>query len=188
MACAAIFVASAGAQSLADIAKQTRNWQKNNPNAKVIDNDVIPSVVDISSSAPVATATDSSAAKKSETGGNQDATAKEENKTASEKAAESEQDQKNISAWKKQINDEKKEINQLERELNVAQREAGLHAAVYYSDAGTMLRDSAKFAEDSRKLQAEIDNKTAALAAARQKLTDLQEEARKAGVPGNQLD
>ena len=51
-----------------------------------------------------------------------------------------------------------------------------------------MLRDSGKFAEDSRKLQAEIDTKTQALADAKQKLTDLQEEARKAGVPQNQLD
>jgi len=59
---------------------------------------------------------------------------------------------------------------------------------VYYADAGAMLRDSGKFAEDSRKLQAEIDTKTQALADAKQKLTDLQEEARKAGVPQNQLD
>ena len=190
IACSAILVASAGAQSLADVAKQTRAKQKANPNAKVIDNDVLPSTMDTSSETPAASTSPAStltAAKKDETGNSQPA-AKELSKAESEKAAGDQEDQKNIDLWKKQINDEKREISQLERELNVAQREAGLHAAVYYADAGTMLRDSAKFAEDNRKLQAEIDTKTQALAAAKQKLADLQEEARKAGVPGNQLD
>lgn len=188
-ACVVILVTGAQAQSLADVAKQTRAKQKANPNAKVIDNDVIPSA-DTSSTAPAASTSPAStqtAANKDETSNSQPA-AKEASKTESEKTADAAEDQKNIDLWKKQINDQKKEITQLERELNVAQREAGLHAAVYYADAGTMLRDSAKFADDNRKLQAEIDTKTQALAAAKQKLADLQEEARKAGVPSNQLD
>jgi hypothetical protein len=195
IACGVIFVASAGAQSLVDVAKQTRARQKANPNAKVIDNDVIPSTLDVSSSAPAASSPAASntsgstelVARKDGTAGNQEA-AKEESKTDAEKASAATEDQKNINLWTKQINDEKKEISQLERELNVAQREAGLHAAVYYADAGSMLRDSGKFAEDNKRLQAEIDTKTQALAAAKQKLADLQEEARKAGVPANQLD
>lgn len=186
----AFLAISAGAQSVADVAKQSRARQKANPNARVIDNDVIPSSIEISSSTPASTsstpATASSEGKKDETSGKEEA-AKDENKTEQEKSANAE-DQKNIDAWKKQINEEKKEINQLTRELNVAQREAGLHNAVYYADAGAMLRDQAKFAEDSRKLQAEIDAKSQALTDAKQKLADLQEQARKAGVPSNQLD
>ena len=46
-----------------------------------------------------------------------------------------------------------------------------------------MLRDQTKFAEDSRKEQAEIDGKKQALDAAQQKLADLQEQARKTGLP-----
>ncbi len=56
-------------------------------------------------------------------------------------------------------------------------------AAAYYGDAGTMLRDQAKFAEDTRKEQDEINTKKQALDAAQQKLEDLQEQARKAGLP-----
>lgn len=197
--CVAFFVASAGAQSVVDAARQSRARQKANPSAKVIDNDIIPSTLDFSSTPAEPASTGSTTtpvpassegrkdevSPKQETGKDEK---KDENKTDSDKTANSDEDKKNIDAWKKQINDEKKEISQLERELNVAQREAGLHNAVYYADAGTMLRDSAKFADDSRKLQGEIDTKTQALADAKQKLADLQEQARKAGVPANQLD
>ena len=192
----ALFVACAGAQSVVDAARQSRARQKANPSAKVIDNDIIPSTLDFSSTPaePASTGSTTSASsegRKDEVSPKQEAgkdEKKDENKTDSDKSANSDEDKKNIDAWKKQINDEKKEISQLERELNVAQREAGLHNAVYYADAGTMLRDSAKFADDSRKLQGEIDTKTQALADAKQKLADLQEQARKAGVPANQLD
>lgn len=196
MVCVAIFVAAAGAQSVADIAKQSRARQKANPNAKVIDNDIIPSALDSAPAAPPAAAPATPASpepaapsegRKDEVSDKQNA-GKDENKAAPDQAASSEEDRKNIDAWKKQINEEKREVSQLERELNVAQREAGLHSAVYYADAGSMLRDSAKFADDSRKLQTEIDTKSQALAAAKQKLGDLQEGARKAGVPANQID
>jgi hypothetical protein len=46
-----------------------------------------------------------------------------------------------------------------------------------------MLRDQTKFAEDVRKEQDEINGKKQALDAAQQKLADLQEQARKAGMP-----
>ncbi|HZD93674.1 MAG TPA: hypothetical protein VE133_05425 [Candidatus Sulfotelmatobacter sp.] len=84
---------------------------------------------------------------------------------------------------KKQIESQKKEIATLQREVDVAEREARLRAAAYYADAGVMLRDQAKFAEDSRKEQSEIGGKKQALEAAQQKLSDLQEQARKAGLP-----
>ena len=62
------------------------------------------------------------------------------------------------------------------------ERESRLRAAAYYADAGVMLRDQAKFAEDSRKSQDEINGKKQALEAAQQKLGDMQEQARKAGL------
>jgi predicted nucleic acid-binding Zn-ribbon protein len=46
-----------------------------------------------------------------------------------------------------------------------------------------MMRDQAKFAEDTRKAQDEINGKKQALETAQQKLADLQEQARKAGLP-----
>jgi len=184
--CVSALIVSAGAQSVVDVARASRARQKANPNAKVIDNDVIPSAIDASSyTSPYASAR-ASDDKKDDSSAKKDA-AKDENKTG-DKTSTADDDQKNIDSWMKLINDEKKEIRQLERELNVAQREAGVRSAVYYADAGTMLRDSAKYAEDNRKLQAEIETKTQALASAKQKLADLEEQARKAGVPSSRLD
>src|SRR5215510_1228534 len=186
--CVSALIVSAGAQSVVDVARASRAKQKANPNAKVIDNDVIPSAIDASSyRSPYASAKPSDD-RKDYTSAKKDA-AKDDSKNSADKTASADNDdQKNIDSWMKLINDEKKEISQLERELNVAQREAGVRSAVYYADAGTMLRDSAKYAEDNRKLQAEIETKTQALASAKQKLADLEEQARKAGVPSSRLD
>ena len=81
-----------------------------------------------------------------------------------------------------EISKQKDEITKLQHELDIAQREQRLNAAAYYGDAGVRLRDQAKFAESSRKKQEEIDGKKKAIADAQQKLTDLQEQARKAGL------
>jgi hypothetical protein len=188
---ASIFVVSAGAQSLADIAAQTRARQKANPNAKIIDNDILPSVPE-SSASPSDSKQEETAKKdsaKSDDKDKKDADKKDqdkdkEGKKDGDKTADASQ---KADSLKKQIDDQEKEIAQLQREIDVAQREARLRAAAYYADAGTMLRDQGKFAEDSRKLQGEVDAKTQALAAARQKLDDLQEQARKSGIPSSEV-
>jgi len=85
-----------------------------------------------------------------------------------------------------EIKTQKDEIARLQHELDIAQREQRLNAAAFYGDAGVQLRDQAKFAEDSRKKQSEIDGKKQAIDAAQQKLSDLEEQARKAGLPSNE--
>jgi len=187
---ASIFVVTAAAQSVVDAARQSRARQKAHPNAPVIDNDVIPSSIEASSYAAVATPPSQATAdaKTPATADSNKPDAKSEAKADSDKPAATEDEHKKAEDLKAKIADQKKEIKQLERELNVAQREAGVRAAVYYADAGTMLRDSAKFSEDSRNLKSEIDTKTQALADARAKLEDLQEQARKAGISGSQLE
>jgi hypothetical protein len=85
-------------------------------------------------------------------------------------------------AFKAKADEQKKNIAQLERELDVAQREYRIKVALYYADVGNELRDSKKWAEEDRKQRAEIDDKQKTLAAAKQKLADIQEQARKAGV------
>src|SRR5436309_1479588 len=175
---------SAMAQSLGDIARKSRAEKKANASAKVIDNDVLPSS---SSSAPAADQKDSTAASGDQKDSSADAAKPEGDKESNKKSA-ADQDKANIEAWKKQIAEQKKEITQLQRELDVDEREARLRAAAFYADAGVMLRDQAKFAEDTRKSQAEIDGKKQVIADAKQKLDDLLEQARKAGVPSGQLD
>jgi len=104
-----------------------------------------------------------------------------ENKDDSKKSAADDIKQK-TEDWNKRVEAQRNEIVLLQRELDVAQREQRLRAAAFYADAGTQLRDSAKYAEDSRKEQETIDTKKQALDRAQEKLADLEEQARKAGV------
>jgi hypothetical protein len=181
---ASFLVVNAGAQSLADIAAQTRAKQKNSTNSQVIDNDILPSVSD-PSSYPLPYET------KKDDGTGDSTNASDKDKKDADKTDPGKKDEQKTAAtadkqgsdvFKKKIEDQEKEILTLQRELEIAQREARLRAAEYYADAGTMLRDQGKFADETKKTQAEIDAKTQALADAKQKLADLQEEARKSGM------
>jgi chromosome segregation ATPase len=166
------FAAVAVAQqepSLGDVARANRAKKHTSSSAIKLDDDTMPR-----SSTP-STGSEPETAKKS------DDKSAEEKQAAKKDAAEA-QKQKNEDL-KKQIDDEKKEIATLQRELDIAQREERLRAAAFYGDAGTMLRDQTKFAEDTRKAQDEINGKKQAVEAAQQKLADLQEQARKAGLP-----
>lgn len=175
VACAGLLVASASAQSLGDVARQARANKKPGTPKTVFDNDTMPSV-----NAPQ---------EPSKADANKDSATKDDDKDKKDdKDAKKDGDKKSPEDYKKQIDAQKREILQLQRELDVAEREAKLRAAAFYADAGVRLRDSAKFDEDTRKEQAEIESKKQALDAANQKLADLQETARKAGVPPGQLD
>jgi len=168
-----VFAAAAVAQqeqSLGDVARANRAKKHTSSSAIKLDDDTMPR-----SSTP-STSSEPETAKKTE-----DKSA-DADKEAAKKDAAAAQKQKNEDL-KKQIDDEKKEIATLQRELDIAQREARLRAAAFYGDAGTMLRDQTKFAEESRKAQDEINGKKQALETAQQKLSDLQEQARKAGLP-----
>ena len=194
-----VFLVSAGAQSLADIANQSRAKQKANPSIRTIDNDVLPSVGDtLAGSAEVSK---SSKADDSSTNANTPPADADKDKappsaedkdkkqaSAEDKKKADDEQHKKADEWKQKISDQKKENAQLQRDLDVAEREARLNAAAYYADAGVMLRNQGQFAEDSRKRQEEIDSKKQALETSKHKLEDLQDEARKAGVPSNQLD
>ena len=148
-------------QSLGDAARKARA-EKKAPAAVVIEGEGTPQFDSQPSEAtsPEAKAADKSQVKKS--------------------AAELEKQK--TDDWNAKIAAQKKEIALLQRELDVVQREQRLRAAAFYADAGVQLRDQAKYAEDSRKEQEQIDTKKKALDQAQQKLEDLQEQARKAGA------
>jgi hypothetical protein len=173
-----ILAASATAQSVADAARKARAQQHPSTATIRLDGD---------STARLATNSigtgEPDKAKDADS-----ATKAADAKPADAKAADSKDQAKAPSKptaddWTKKIEEQKKEISTLQRELDILQREQRLRAAAFYADAGTQLRDSAKFAEDSRKEQADIDAKKQALTEAQQKLEDLQEAARKAGSP-----
>ncbi|HEY1939609.1 MAG TPA: hypothetical protein VGJ33_16885 [Candidatus Angelobacter sp.] len=170
-----LFAAAAFAQeSLGDVARANRAKKHTNTNTVKLDDDSMPHSTGASLDATTK-ADDKNTDEKSPD-------AKDANtKDAAKKDPAEEQKLKN-EELKKQIDAQNKEIATLQRELDIAQREAKLRASAYYGDAGTMLRDQAKFAEETRKEQDEISTKKQALDTAQAKLADLQEQARKSGI------
>jgi hypothetical protein len=63
------------------------------------------------------------------------------------------------------------------------QREYRLRAAAFYADAGNRMRDSKDWDKEDREYKDHIAEKQKAVDEAKQKLDQLQEDARKAGVP-----
>lgn len=163
--------AATAQQSVADAARQARTQKRPGTATVRLDGDAMPRL-----------ATASSAEPEKAKGTEQPADAKPADGKDQAKAKPAEPAKPKAEEWTRKIEEQKKEIATLQRELDILQREQRLRAAAFYGDAGTQLRDQAKFAEDSRKEQADIDAKKQALAEAQQKLADLQEAARKAGV------
>jgi hypothetical protein len=84
--------------------------------------------------------------------------------------------------WKSKVADQQKKIADLDREVNLMEREHQVKVAVYYADAGNQLRDSKAWFEQERKYEEDHTSKKKALEEAQQKLSDMKEHARKAGV------
>ena len=166
-----LFVCMSPAQTLADVARKQRQ-DKKQPNAKVYTNDDLQSSPPANSPAPAAAAASVPAGTSAATS---DKT-KKDDKTAAD------EDEAKRKSFKSRADAAKAEIAQIQHDLEIAEREYKLRAAVYYADAGNSLRDPKAWADQDRKYQAERANKQKDLDAAKQKLADIQDEARKAGV------
>jgi len=105
------------------------------------------------------------------------APAQEEKKDA---AAEK---QKALAELQKHLTDQQAEIAKLEKEISALETQRQNRATAYYADVGTRLRDNTKWMEAQQKNDKELADKKQALADAQNKLSDLQEQARKAGIP-----
>jgi hypothetical protein len=90
--------------------------------------------------------------------------------------------QKLDDTWKGKMADQKNQVDLATRELDVAQKEYQLKAAQMYGDVGNRLRNSAEWDKENTQYKSDIDQKQKALEDAKQKLDDMQEEARKAGA------
>jgi hypothetical protein len=91
--------------------------------------------------------------------------------------------QKAAAGWKDRISAQKEKLDLLSRELDVMQREYRLRAAAFYADAGNRMRNSGTWDQEDAKYKDQIDQKQKAIDAAKQQLNDMQEQARKEGVP-----
>jgi len=90
-----------------------------------------------------------------------------------------------IKQWEDKLTSQKDQIDLLARELDVLQREYQIRAAAMYADAGNRMRNQVDWDKQDSQYKQQIADKQKALDDAKQKLDDLQEEARKAGVPAS---
>ena len=164
----------ASAQSLAQAAQEAKAEKKAAPAAHVYTNDDIAAPAE---SMPAKPAADASAAKT-------DSDAKDADQPADKDKKDSKEDAKaKATALQSQIDSLKKYIAEQEHDLSITEREHQIKVAEYYADAGTQLRTSGKWFEDEKQYQTDLDAKKKAISDAKAKLDDLNEQARKAGVP-----
>jgi len=96
--------------------------------------------------------------------------------------------QKVFDVWQQKITAQQGEIDQISHELDLNQREYRLRAAAMYGDAGERLRNQAAWDKEDADYKQKIADQQKALDDAKQKLSDLQEDARKSGVPNSALE
>jgi predicted RNase H-like nuclease (RuvC/YqgF family) len=179
---------SAGGSTLGDYARQIR---KTEPAAKpkVFDNDNLPTEDKLSIVGAAPTQADNSAP---DTKTDADTKAESDAKPAQDKASapvEGEDAAKQAlwKQWGEKVTAQKDQIDLLDRELTVLQKEYQLRAAAMYGDVGNRLRNSAEWDKEDAQYKQQIADKQKALDEAKQKLDEMQEEARKAGVPSSFL-
>jgi hypothetical protein len=178
--------------SLGNYARQIRKDTDAKSKPKVFDNDNLPredklSVVGTPSQP---TGENSAEQKPAESAnapaGNESKTAAgEKPATDSSKPADEATKQAAWKQWADKIDAQQKQIDLLQRELDVTQKEYQIRAAAMYADVGNRLRNATDWDKQDAQYKQQIADKQKALDDAKQTLDQLQEEARKAGVPSS---
>jgi hypothetical protein len=174
--------ASAPEPSLGSYARAVKKDKKPQAPAKKWDNDNLPkddkiSVVGNGATASVA----ASAVPLSES----QPTAGASGKLEVQPGQSQEQRQVVYDQWQQRINTQQSQADLLQRELDVDQREYRVRAAAFYADAGDRLRNQAAWDKEDADYKQKIAEKQKALDEAKQKVTEMQEDARKSGVPSS---
>jgi hypothetical protein len=195
--------ASSTGQSLGDYARQIRKEPDAKAKPKVFDNDNLPkndklSIVGTPAAPPSDKAEEAKAEEsKPEESATEGTKAGSEakpaaDKTAAQGAAKAPDDeaarQAAIKQWTDKLTTQKQQIDLLGRELDVVQREYQIRAAAIYADAGNRLRNQADWDKQDAQYKQQIADKQKSLEEAKQKLGDLQDEARRAGMPNSVLE
>lgn len=165
-------------QSLGDYARSVRKQNANKPPAaKEYNNDNLPTNDKLS---VVGNTTDDASADQNKPAADSSA----DKDAAKVKPGQSAADRQQVyDEWKGKIADQKSKIDLASRELDVLQREYKLRAASFYADAGDRLRNSESWDKEDADYKAKIAAKQSEVDAAKKDLDDLQEQARKSGVP-----
>lgn len=85
--------------------------------------------------------------------------------------------------WQDKISSQRNANELAARELDVLQKEYQLRAAAMYADVGNRLRNSTQWDKEEADYKQKITDKQKAVDDGKQKFDDMQEDARKAGVP-----
>ena len=183
---------TASGQALGTYARQVRKTPETGNKPKVFDNDNLPKSDHLSivgkpqapaSEKPQTEAKTENAPATTGEASNEAKTASTE-KTPASKAPDDEASKQ--TAWKQwgdKIRSQQQQIDLLSRELDVLQREYQIRAAAMYADAGNRLRNQADWDKQDTQYKQQIADKQKAVDEAKQKLEELQENARKAGAP-----
>jgi hypothetical protein len=168
---------AANQSSLGDYARKIRKDAGVKEKPKVYDNDNLPTGDKLSIVGPKP---DSTADNKTS-----------EDKTSDKTDAAKTEDEAKKAQWKEwqgKLTTQKDQIDLDSRELDVLQREYELRAAAMYGDAGNRLRNEGQWDKEDADYKQKIADKQKAVDDAKAKLSDMQEDARKAGVPSNMID
>ncbi len=193
-------VSGAAAQSLGDVARSVRKTKaQQTTTSRHFDNDNLPTQTHLSvvgtetpddasaggsqASEPSKPADQSKPGQPGQEASTPDSTPAEAKAPASEPKVPPAEDKAGSDDWSKKIDGQKAKIETLSQALDVTQREYRLRAVAMYSDAGNRLRNSAQWDSDDAQYKKEIADKQQALDAAKQQLTEMEEQARKDGAP-----
>jgi hypothetical protein len=160
--------------SLGDYARKVHKDPAAKAKPKVYDNDNLPADDKLSVvGAPASAAGDASG----------DAGKTADNKDAAKPDDEQTKKQAEWKGWQDKLASQKNSIDLASRELEVLQKEYQLRAAAMYADAGNRMRNAAQWDKEDADFKQKIADKQKSVDDAKQKLDEMQEEARKAGVP-----
>jgi hypothetical protein len=173
--------AQASSQSLGDAARAARkNKPQSDTTVRHYDNDNLPTTETLSVVGPEASAQPATA---------QEATAQQSSSSsAAATAAAAAEHKQSADDMQNKLDAQKAKIDSLSHELDLDQREYRLRAAAFYSDAGNRLRNAAEWDKEDAQYKTDMDSKQKSLDEAKSQLTDLQEQARKAGVREKESD
>jgi hypothetical protein len=171
--------------SLGDYARKVHKDPSAKAKPKVYDNDNLPTDDKLSVVGQPAVADANGAAPAAGDKAAAGAENKDKDSAAKAHSADDEQAKKQAAwkQWQDKLTAQKNQIDLASRELDVLQKEYQLRAAVMYADLGNRLRNSAQWDKQDADYKQKIADKQKEVDGAKQKLDEMQEQARKAGVP-----
>jgi hypothetical protein len=189
-ACAAAAFAQGTSQSLGDYARSLKKSKSAPAPApqKVYDNDTMPTSASISVVGNSSSSTDAATTNEAKNADAPAATGDKKDEPQIKAGQSIDERKQAVDAWKQKLDDQNEKIGAISHELELLQREYRVKAAEFYADTARRTQNPTGFAKDDADYKQQIADKQKALDAAKAKVSDLQEEARKAGAPTSVAD